>query len=179
MQIKRIIGVVGVSDSLFPGADEWWAIVGRVFLELFPKAQFSVERQLYFPWQTHLMRSYASDIRDRHGHDGVNTMLFGHSLGGLVACEAALTMPNVQALLTMCTPHRLAFLWDVGTRSTVPLVAIAGTKDQFISPGLIEGAGVTVVRAPIGHFPLFSDTSGKELAQQIFAEAYAALPHVH
>ena len=124
----KIIGIVGILD--FPGSqDRLWKHVREAFREKFPDAEFVAEHELYLPWQRAKIKAFEERILERHDC-GEDLILFGYSLGGVIALSLAERFAKSRVILiaTLGAPLRLAR----ARVPQIPVITFSGVLDPVV-----------------------------------------------
>lgn len=130
----RIIGISGAWSINNP----IWSLLGPAFIQQF-KGQFVVEEEHNcHPWHIARLSHFAKKIV-RGYDDGAQTLLVGHSMGGLVACSIAnkFKKSHVCGVVTICTPHQFpnrlfAHMFGAGTKVNAPIVSFGAKNDEVV-----------------------------------------------
>ena len=114
--------------------------IAEAFRERYPKASISIEG-LWFGlyWQQGRLRRLVNDIVEKYDHDGTETMLIGHSVGGnvVLACERYFINSHILGMATICAP-----LQSEGTHDTRNGPSVGRPVRSAGSDGQREGHGM-------------------------------------
>ncbi|PCI30841.1 hypothetical protein COB52_00720 [Candidatus Kaiserbacteria bacterium] len=84
----------------------------KAFAKYFPETDFVVEECFYFPWQKNKMLRFADAILKEYDHEGREVILFGFSMGGVIATAIAPRFKKAKVrVITLMSPH--TFLWGL------------------------------------------------------------------
>mgnify|MGYP003394581437 CR=1 FL=1 len=150
----RIIGISGVWCNQNP----IWNNIVPAFRRRFDPTDFVVEEESWcHPWEVIRLRRFAERIVEKHD-DGTDTLIIGHSMGGVVACAAAnrFARSRVQGIVTIFSPHRFlsdAFTHAIGAHKgvTVPVVTFSARYDTLVWWGAEHPQSVAHIRLPCDH----------------------------
>jgi pimeloyl-ACP methyl ester carboxylesterase len=131
----RIIGINGVWCDRNPV----WNNLEAAFRSRFHVSDFVIEEEMNcHPWQVARLRRFADRILERYD-DGDETLLIGHSMGGVTACAIAsrFRKSRVRGVVSIFAPHR--FLGGVFARSLkvpremrVPVITFEAQRDRLV-----------------------------------------------
>lgn len=132
----KIVGIVGILD-FSKGNDRLWGNFREAFLAHYPEAEFVVEHCLYLPWHKKRIQNFGDSILRKHDTEE-EVMLFGYSLGGVIACAIAqkFKKARMRAVVTFGSPHRFRFFYR-GLASPlsplpIPVFTFAGAYDLAV-----------------------------------------------
>lgn len=117
----------------------WRAFTDALHAE-FPDTTIILIRRHYHPWSRTRMLAYIDEIVRAHD-DGSDTLLIGHSMGGIVAMAIAerLQRAQVRAVVTIFSPHRLLgglFSRQLDSlRVKAPLITFGALPDRMVPYG--------------------------------------------
>lgn len=89
------------------------------------------------PWQSDRLKRFAHRL-SRKIDDGEETLLVGHSMGGVIACAASrlLSTHNVCAIVTIHSPHQFLGGWFTrlldAAPVSVPVISFSGSRDELV-----------------------------------------------
>ncbi|HVV38937.1 MAG TPA: hypothetical protein VHD31_01290 [Candidatus Paceibacterota bacterium] len=104
----------------------------------FPHAAIYEEEVWYSPWETEKIRTFGDSIVEKYD-DGVDVLLIGHSMGGLVACAIApqFSHSRVRGIATLFSGHTFfgglfARIAGVPQESSIPIISFQAKIDQIV-----------------------------------------------
>lgn len=151
----RIICVSGVWSY---GNPIWDTIVPALAEELPVESHVHEEDTGLHPWEIARMRRFVQVTAARYD-DGVETLLVGHSMGGIMACAMAehFAKTHVLGIVSIFSPHQLfggmfAQAHGLRPRPVAPLVSFAAQRDELVWWGAEHPHARLHVTLPSNHF---------------------------
>lgn len=137
----RIVGIVGMLEPATP-CFGLWEYFETAFKEVYPEAEFVVKRLRYLPFEGKKIRTYAEGILEEYD-DGKPTMLFGYSMGGVVAAalEPRFIKTKISKVVTVFSPHtflRGKFSQMCGSallKTQTPIISVRARFDVVVPWG--------------------------------------------
>lgn len=132
----KIVYITGACAFQF--GEAMWQHYRSAFAAQFPEAEITIAHTFYFPWQRERVQALEQQVLDTVD-TGEELLLYGHSLGGVIACSVAtkLKRSSVRAVVTYGAPHKIGrfyrWLGVVPQRLSCPVLTFSGTFD-FIVP---------------------------------------------
>ena len=174
----RIIGISGVWSNKNPV----WHNLAEAFSKEFPVSEFIVEEERNCnPWEIHKLRRFAEAIVRKYD-DGTETLLVGHSLGGVIACGIANRFKRtpIQGVVTIFSPHHLFFgsvidSPEVNGDLKAPVISFSAAYDELVWWGAQHLQAVAHIILRSNHFTDL--VTNNEHACRIASEAKAHLFH--
>ncbi len=131
----RIIGINGAWSYRNP----IWRNLEEAFCQRFECREFVVEEERGCqPWEYARLKRFATKIVQLND-DGMDTLLVGHSLGGVTACAIAnqFKYSRVCGIVTIFSPHQFLFgafprLLGATEKLEVPVVSFGARYDEAV-----------------------------------------------
>ena len=116
-----------------------WNNLEAAFRRRFHVSEFVIEEEVNcHPWQVARLRRFADRILERYD-DGEETLLIGHSMGGVTACAIAnrFRKSRVRGVVSIFAPHRLlgglfARSLQVPREMRVPVITFEAQRDRLV-----------------------------------------------
>lgn len=130
----RLLCLVGIWDFL-GHQDPFWHKFIQCFQQNFPDWTCTVIHHTFHPWQIRQIHAYAQRTLDTYD-DGIPTVLFGLSMGGLVAEHIAYQFKKTQirGIVTVQAPLKLASWWKFQSKRYFQgdVLSLVGVFDPFV-----------------------------------------------
>ncbi len=176
----RIIGIDGVWR--FHGSI--WIYLEYEFRRVLDVSAFHNEYELNgHPWQVSRFRKMGERIVRKYD-DGMDTLLVGHSLGGVVACGIAdrFKKSRILGVVTIFSPHRFPFKATthiVGSRKqiSVPIITFRAYRDPLVLWGTRHPQSIAHTALWCNHYtdimykPNVPETIARVTKEVLFPEA--------
>ena len=131
----RIIGISGVWSYDNPV----WINLRKAFLREFPGARMVIEEESGCnPWEIRRLQDFADRLVRKYD-DGTETLIVGHSMGGVIACAVAdqFTRSAVRGIVSIYAPHHFfggsfSRRLDAPARPEVPIISFQARYDEVV-----------------------------------------------
>lgn len=137
----RIIGISGLWSGHWDYKNPIWPNFAIAFGKEFPGSEFCVEEEPYCQlWQIQRLRDFIDRLALQYD-DKKETILVGHSMGGVVACGVASKMHHSRvSIVSVFSPHDCSDRYfqralDVPEHLDVPIISFHGCQDGWVPEG--------------------------------------------
>lgn len=139
----RILGLVGILDAASI-QEPMWANWRAAFAKRMPQSKLEIARKFFTPFDYPTLNAFADETVAAYD-DGVPTLLFGYSLGGVVAHHIApkFTRTPIVGVVSVCSPLAKAEdWWDWPLQHDYPALSFGGLLDTVVPYPLTKREGV-------------------------------------
>ena len=133
----RILCISGVWCLQHPGS--MWSNIGTAFTDQFPDAELVIaEEHNLHPWEFERMRRFCDHLVHAYD-DGMETLLVGHSMGGIIACAIAkrFKKTRIHGIVTIFSPHTFLggvfpMVLSVTDDLRIPIISFGAVGDILV-----------------------------------------------